>query len=167
MFPVLDVLWSIMAFRLFPPQDYAVTKRLAAMLSHCYGSAPVPAITPVDISQSTQLGESSLRSCYLIRMLCDHGEWCVFVSSDVHFLNNPEMSDVTFMVDGHLFFAHRVLLMSASEWSDISFFKWEILLCLALLHNFCLLISNNFKRNSIKKWNVITEPNSDSLFNRN
>lgn len=73
MFPVvLDVLCSVVTFRLFPPQDYVVTKRLAAMFSHCYGSTPVPAIASVDISQSTQLGESSLQSCDLFRMLCDH-----------------------------------------------------------------------------------------------
>ncbi|XP_034746092.1 ankyrin repeat and BTB/POZ domain-containing protein 2-like [Etheostoma cragini] len=69
--------------------DYVVTKRLASVLSHCYGGAPVPAVPPVDVSLSTQL--------------------------DVHFLNNREMSDVTFVVDGRPFFAHRVLLMSASQ----------------------------------------------------
>ncbi|KAM7424751.1 hypothetical protein PAMA_000891 [Pampus argenteus] len=70
-------------------KDYVITKRLASVFSHCYGCCPVPAIPPMDVTLSTQL--------------------------DIHFLNNQEMSDVTFMVDGRPFFAHRVLLMSASE----------------------------------------------------
>nr|XP_046253578.1 ankyrin repeat and BTB/POZ domain-containing protein 2-like [Scatophagus argus] len=70
-------------------KDYVVTKRLASVFSHCYGCSPVPPVPPMDITLSTQL--------------------------DIHFLNNQEMSDVTFMVDGRPFFAHRVLLMSASE----------------------------------------------------
>ncbi|XP_069575867.1 ankyrin repeat and BTB/POZ domain-containing protein 2-like isoform X2 [Brachyistius frenatus] len=69
-------------------KDYVVTKRLASVFSHCYRS-PVPPVPPMDVSLSTQL--------------------------DIHFLNNEEMSDVTFVVDGRPFFAHRVLLMSASE----------------------------------------------------
>uniref|UniRef100_A0A672FXZ8 Ankyrin repeat and BTB (POZ) domain containing 2a n=1 Tax=Salarias fasciatus TaxID=181472 RepID=A0A672FXZ8_SALFA len=73
--------------------DYVVTKRLASVFSHCYGGAPVPPVPPLDVSLSTQL--------------------------DIHFLNNKEMSDVTFVVEGRPFFAHRVLLMSASERSEI------------------------------------------------
>uniref|UniRef100_A0A7N6FEX2 BTB domain-containing protein n=1 Tax=Anabas testudineus TaxID=64144 RepID=A0A7N6FEX2_ANATE len=72
-------------------KDYVITKRLASVFSHCYGSSPVPSVL-----------DSSVTSC-------------VSLSSDICFLNNQEMSDVTFMVEGRPFFAHRVLLMSASE----------------------------------------------------
>ncbi|KAJ3593919.1 hypothetical protein NHX12_006252 [Muraenolepis orangiensis] len=70
-------------------KDYMVIKKLASVFSHCYGCTPVPPIPFLDVTLSTQL--------------------------DVRFLNNQEMSDVTFMVEGRPFFAHRVLLMSASE----------------------------------------------------
>ncbi|KAF3686174.1 Ankyrin repeat and BTB/POZ domain-containing protein 2 [Channa argus] len=70
-------------------KDYAITKQLASVFSHCYGSCPVPPVPPMDAALSTQL--------------------------DVHFHNNQDMSDVTFVVEGRPFFAHRVLLMSASE----------------------------------------------------
>ncbi|XP_045889542.1 ankyrin repeat and BTB/POZ domain-containing protein 2-like [Micropterus dolomieu] len=77
-------------------KDYVVTKRLASVFAHCYSCSPVPPIPPMDVTLSTQL--------------------------DIHFLNNQEMSDVTFMVDGRPFFAHRVLLMSASE-------RFRLMLC--------------------------------------
>uniref|UniRef100_A0A673AU59 Ankyrin repeat and BTB (POZ) domain containing 2a n=1 Tax=Sphaeramia orbicularis TaxID=375764 RepID=A0A673AU59_9TELE len=89
-------------FRLLESSKVCHLSRLAALFSHCYGRSPVPPIKPLDVAVSTQL--------------------------DVHFLNNQEMSDVTFMVEGRPFFAHRVLLMSASERSDsngltLSFFQ--------------------------------------------
>ncbi|CAL8245388.1 unnamed protein product [Lota lota] len=86
---LLSIGLPLMFSMLVTSKDYIIIKKLAAVFSHCYGCAAVPPIPYMDITLSTQL--------------------------DVHFLNNKEMSDVTFMVEGRPFFAHRVLLMSASE----------------------------------------------------
>uniref|UniRef100_H3BYI7 BTB domain-containing protein n=1 Tax=Tetraodon nigroviridis TaxID=99883 RepID=H3BYI7_TETNG len=67
----------------------AVVQQLAAIFSHCFGPAPLPAIPEIKAALSAQL--------------------------DPHFLNNQEMSDVTFVVDGKPFYGHRVLLVTASD----------------------------------------------------
>ncbi|XP_036836333.1 ankyrin repeat and BTB/POZ domain-containing protein 2-like isoform X1 [Oncorhynchus mykiss] len=83
--PALPLLFNLFA----TSKDYAITKTLSAIFSHCYGSAPTPSVPPMDLTLSTQL--------------------------DAHFLNNPEMSDIMLLVEGRPFYTHRVLLMSASK----------------------------------------------------
>uniref|UniRef100_A0AAQ5XYB9 BTB domain-containing protein n=1 Tax=Amphiprion ocellaris TaxID=80972 RepID=A0AAQ5XYB9_AMPOC len=99
-------------------KDYVVTKRLASVFSHCFGSSPVP-----PNPRMTRLS------------LC----------SDIHFLNNEEMSDVTFMVDGRPFFAHRVLLMSASERSRTLAEMIHLLVIIKIIINLQLLMGDFFK----------------------
>nr|XP_023663128.1 ankyrin repeat and BTB/POZ domain-containing protein 2-like [Paramormyrops kingsleyae] len=70
-------------------KNEALNQQLGSIFSHCYGPAPLPSIPELKASLSSQL--------------------------DFHFLNNKEMSDVTFIVEGKPFFAHGVLLITASE----------------------------------------------------
>ncbi|XP_040018274.2 ankyrin repeat and BTB/POZ domain-containing protein 2 [Gasterosteus aculeatus] len=67
----------------------AILQQLAIIFSHCFGPAPLPGIRGMKATLSAQL--------------------------DPHFLNNQEMSDVTFVVEGRPFYGHRVLLITASD----------------------------------------------------
>ncbi|CAJ0940717.1 unnamed protein product, partial [Ranitomeya imitator] len=65
-----------------------ISQQLAVIFSQCYGPYPIPKLTEIKRKQTSRL--------------------------DPHFLNNKEMSDVTFIVEGRPFYAHKVLLFTAS-----------------------------------------------------
>ncbi|XP_052549088.1 ankyrin repeat and BTB/POZ domain-containing protein 2 [Tympanuchus pallidicinctus] len=67
----------------------SINQQLASIFTHCYGSSPIPSIPEIHKTLPARL--------------------------DPHFLNNKEMSDVTFLVEGKLFYAHKVLLVTASN----------------------------------------------------
>uniref|UniRef100_A0A673BEA9 Ankyrin repeat and BTB/POZ domain-containing protein BTBD11-B-like n=1 Tax=Sphaeramia orbicularis TaxID=375764 RepID=A0A673BEA9_9TELE len=64
-------------------------QQLSAIFTQCYGPYPIPKLAEIKRKQSSRL--------------------------DPHFLNNKEMSDVTFLVEGKPFYAHKVLLFTASN----------------------------------------------------
>uniref|UniRef100_A0A663FAM0 Ankyrin repeat and BTB/POZ domain-containing protein 2 n=1 Tax=Aquila chrysaetos chrysaetos TaxID=223781 RepID=A0A663FAM0_AQUCH len=67
----------------------SINQQLASIFTHCYGNSPIPSIPEIRKTLPARL--------------------------DPHFLNNKEMSDVTFLVEGKLFYAHKVLLVTASN----------------------------------------------------
>lgn len=69
-------------------KNEVISQQLCVIFTQCYGPYPIPKLTEIKRKQSSRL--------------------------DPHFLNNKEMSDVTFLVEGKPFYAHKVLLFTAS-----------------------------------------------------
>ncbi|XP_043561446.1 ankyrin repeat and BTB/POZ domain-containing protein 2 [Chiloscyllium plagiosum] len=67
----------------------ALNQHLASIFIYCFGNAPIPSIPELKRMPPARL--------------------------DPHFLNNKEMSDLTFLVEGKPFYAHKVLLITASN----------------------------------------------------
>ncbi|XP_061773806.1 ankyrin repeat and BTB/POZ domain-containing protein 3-B isoform X3 [Nerophis ophidion] len=70
-------------------KNEVISQQLSAIFTQCYGPYPVPKLAEIKRKQTSRL--------------------------DPHFLNNKEMSDVTFLVEGKPFYAHKVLLFTASN----------------------------------------------------
>ncbi|XP_054631481.1 ankyrin repeat and BTB/POZ domain-containing protein 3-B isoform X2 [Dunckerocampus dactyliophorus] len=70
-------------------KNEVISQQLSAIFTQCYGPYPIPKLAELKRKQSSRL--------------------------DPHFLNNKEMSDVTFLVEGKPFYAHKVLLFTASN----------------------------------------------------
>uniref|UniRef100_A0A8C9DJZ0 Ankyrin repeat- and BTB/POZ domain-containing protein 3 n=1 Tax=Prolemur simus TaxID=1328070 RepID=A0A8C9DJZ0_PROSS len=69
-------------------KNEVISQQLCVIFTHCYGPYPIPKLAEIKRKQTSRL--------------------------DPHFLNNKEMSDVTFLVEGRPFYAHKVLLFTAS-----------------------------------------------------
>uniref|UniRef100_A0A9J7X5Q3 BTB (POZ) domain containing 11b n=1 Tax=Cyprinus carpio carpio TaxID=630221 RepID=A0A9J7X5Q3_CYPCA len=76
-------------------KNEVISQQLAMIFTQCYGPYPIPKLTEIKRKQTSRL--------------------------DPHFLNNKEMSDVTFLVEGKPFHAHKVLLFTASNRSVVLF----------------------------------------------
>ncbi|XP_064417430.1 ankyrin repeat and BTB/POZ domain-containing protein 3-B isoform X2 [Latimeria chalumnae] len=69
-------------------KNEVISQQLAVIFTQCYGPYPIPKLAEMKRKQISRL--------------------------DPQFLNNKEMSDVTFLVEGKPFYAHKVLLFTAS-----------------------------------------------------
>uniref|UniRef100_A0A8C2L1U6 BTB (POZ) domain containing 11b n=1 Tax=Cyprinus carpio TaxID=7962 RepID=A0A8C2L1U6_CYPCA len=88
-------------------KNEVISQQLAMIFTQCYGPYPIPKLTEIKRKQTSRL--------------------------DPHFLNNKEMSDVTFLVEGKPFHAHKVLLFTASN----SFIKFHHFYFLVMQYLYC------------------------------
>ncbi|KAK2177461.1 hypothetical protein NP493_597g03031 [Ridgeia piscesae] len=63
--------------------------RMVELLCHIYGQDVIPEIPPPIQRPPTRI--------------------------DPRFVNNPELSDIQFMIEGHIFYAHKIILVNASN----------------------------------------------------
>lgn len=77
-----------MLFFFSPPQNEGTSLLLADIFSSCYGKEAIKEIRDTSISGGARI--------------------------DPKFVNNPELSDVQFRVEGRVFYAHKIILVNAS-----------------------------------------------------
>ncbi|XP_060892607.1 ankyrin repeat and BTB/POZ domain-containing protein 3-B isoform X2 [Labrus mixtus] len=70
-------------------KNEVISQQMSAIFTQCYGPYPIPKLVEIKRKPASRL--------------------------DPHFLNNKDMSDVTFLVEGKPFYAHKVLLFTASN----------------------------------------------------
>ncbi|XP_023811889.1 ankyrin repeat and BTB/POZ domain-containing protein BTBD11-B isoform X1 [Oryzias latipes] len=79
----------LMAQILRASKNEVISQQLCVIFTQCYGPYPIPKLVEIKRKPNSRL--------------------------DPHFLNNKDMSDVTFLVEGKPFYAHKVLLFTASN----------------------------------------------------
>uniref|UniRef100_A0A673X7Q9 Ankyrin repeat and BTB domain containing 3 n=1 Tax=Salmo trutta TaxID=8032 RepID=A0A673X7Q9_SALTR len=94
-------------------KNEVISQQLSLIFTQCYGPYPIPKLSEIKRKQTSRL--------------------------DPHFLNNKEMSDVTFLVEGKPFYAHKVLLFTASGRSEHCSLSLSRLLCCVNVGSFVLL----------------------------
>jgi len=74
---------------LFPFQNEGTTLLLADIFSTCFGWEPIKPVRDTTLSGGARI--------------------------DPKFVNNPELSDVQFLVEGRVFYAHKIVLVTSSS----------------------------------------------------
>ncbi|KAL9955461.1 hypothetical protein ACROYT_G036789 [Oculina patagonica] len=100
----------VILFNIFKEcEDHALSKELASVLSCCFGHEPLKEIEALPITQaSIRIGNATAIPAFVlfIPQLTDQGP---------DYINSPEMSDITFIVEGRPFYAHKIILATASK----------------------------------------------------
>ncbi|UYV76424.1 ABTB2 [Cordylochernes scorpioides] len=86
---------------------------LADIFSRCYGNEPIKDIPHISFVGGPRIGNFSSSSGD-ISPVAFIQRADTMSAADPKYVNNPEMSDIQFRVEGRPFYSHRIILVNAS-----------------------------------------------------